>query len=222
MTCLKHFQSLFCQVFSEEGKFLKQIRTGYPPYSLACDHHYNLVVCTTGRTVELYMELQLVNAFSIPSSSGGRKGGNCPMHVGISDQEEIFISDPTDQCIKVFNFEGSFIRQFKPRAHAEGLACSPGGICVTVLGQLLISDTLNHSVGLFTNTGTFLKQVVVPTDDVGCLHSVAVGPEGHLITSEFSMTGEHCVKIFRYRECPCHEGKLPSSKKRTPVTSPDV
>lgn len=208
-------------MFSEEGKFLQQIPTGHPPYSLACDRQYNLVVCTTARTVELYTELHLVNTFPVPSNSGRLKEGNCPLQIGLSDQEEIFVSDPTDQCIKVFNFEGSLLRQFRPRSHAEGLACSPGGIFVTVLGQLLIGDTLNHSVGLYTDTGTFLKQVVIPTDDVGCLHSLAVGPEGHLITSEFSMNGEHCVKIFRYRECPCHEGKLPSSKKRTPATSPD-
>ncbi|XP_076444644.1 uncharacterized protein LOC143282769 [Babylonia areolata] len=211
------------QVFSEVGEFLSQHPIRHEPYSLACDQQYNLVVCTMDRTLELFTEMEPVTTFPIPISGGGggqRKGS--PLHVGISEQEEIFVSDPADQHIKVFNFSGDMLRQFQPQSHAGGLACSLGGIFVSVLGQVLVADTLNHSVSLFTDTGTFLKQVAVPLDEVGCVHSLAVGPEGHLIVSEFSMTGPHCVKIFRYRECPCHEGKVLSSRKRTPVASPDA
>ncbi|KAL8613660.1 hypothetical protein ACOMHN_029752 [Nucella lapillus] len=207
------------QVFTEEGEYQSQVHLGREPYSLACDRQYNLAVCTMDRTVELFSELEHVTSFPVPCSSGNSKSS--PLHVDISEQE-IIVSDPADQRIKVFSFDGNFLRQFKPQSHAAGLACCLGGIFVSVLGQVLVADTLNHSVSLFTDTGTFLKQVALPTDEVGCVHSLAVGPEGHLIVSEFSMTGLHCVKIFRYRECPCHEGKQASSKKRTPATSPDV
>ncbi|KAK7493036.1 hypothetical protein BaRGS_00015766 [Batillaria attramentaria] len=211
------------QVFTEGGEFRSEFPVKGEPYSLACDRSYNLAVSTISRTVELFSghQFQRVTSFSVPSRVKSKKNVSCPMPICVNGSNEIIVSDPADAYIKVLNFEGKLLRRFKPHAHARSLAAVPGGIHVTVLGQILIADTLNHVVNIYTDTGLFLKQVVGPTDDVGCLNALAVGPEGHLVITESSLTGDHCVKIMRYRECPCHEGKTPTSKKRTPATSPN-
>ncbi|XP_076467016.1 protein meiotic P26-like [Babylonia areolata] len=210
------------QVFTELGQFFNQVTTGHPPYSLAADRRSHLAVCTLGRTVELYDDdLHLLSAFSIPVTTGSgsnnvkkRGGGNSPLHVGMSEQGEIIVSDPPDECVKVFSPDGTLLRRFCPQSPTEGLFCCPGGLFVMPFGQILLVDVLNHTVSLYTAAGAFFQQVLTPTDDVGCIHSVSVGPEGHLITSEFSVTGEHAVKMFRYRDCACHHGRPPTSKKK--------
>lgn len=214
---------VFCQIFGEDGGFLKQLPVRGEPFGLGCDRSYNLAVSTVGRTVELFTSSQfhLTKTFRVPSYTPVKKFLNCPLPICVSESNEIIVCDTVDSLIKIFNFNGMLLRQFKPRAHLDSLSAAPGGIHVTVLGQILVADTLNHVVNIYTDTGIFLKQVVGPADDVGCLYALTVGPEGHLIITESSMTGDHCLKILRYRECPCHEGKMPSSKKRTPFSSPN-
>ncbi|KAL8575584.1 hypothetical protein ACOMHN_059648 [Nucella lapillus] len=209
------------QIFTDQGKFLKQLVVGDPPYSVACDHHAHLVACTVGRTVEVFTQLQYCYTFLVPFNdppANQKRGLNSsPLHVGMSDQGEIVVSDGPDQCIKVFGLDGTMLRQIRLRSHGEGLTCSPGGVFVTPIGQVMVADILNHSVSVYTTLGMFLHQVLVPTDGLGCVHSVSVGTEGHLIVSEFSMTGEHTVKMFRYRDCACHRGRVITCKKRKSV-----
>lgn len=211
------------QIFSEEGEYLREFATRGEPFSINCNRSFNIAVSTVGRTVEMFTDRDFKRAkhFSVPAAGPYKKSANCPMPVCVSETNEVVVSDPTDLCVKIFTFEGKFLRMFKPQAHADSLTAMPGGIHVTVLGQILVADTLNHVVNVYTDTGIFLKQVVGPTDDVGTLHALTVGPEGHLVISESSMTGDHCVKILRYQQCPCHEGKMSTSKKRTPATSPN-
>lgn len=67
-----------------------------------------------------------------------------------------------------------------------------------------------------------LFQVLTPNDDVGTLHSLSLGPDGHLAVTEFCVGGEHCVKIFRFYECRCHGGVIPARKRRSITASPDT
>lgn len=211
------------QVFTQEGMYQRQLRTAFHPFSLACDWRDNLVVATLARTIELYTNLTFVTSFPVPhlrSSNKGRdtacgKGSNTPLYVAISFRKEIVVSDPEEALIKVFDFFGNFILRFSPQVPGGNLVCSPAGIHITALDQVLVTDTLNHAVTLFTINGIYLKLVASAVDEIGCLNSVSVGPEGHMVISEASLTGPHCLKIFRFGSCPCHEGKMPSSRKQT-------
>lgn len=58
-------------------------------------------------------------------------------------------------------------------------------------------------------------QVLSPTEGAGAIYSLALGPEGHLVVSEFSIGRDHCVKVFRYSQCQCHKGIIPASKRAT-------
>lgn len=74
-------------------------------------------------------------------------------------------------------------------------------------------------VSMYTDKGQFIKQLVGPTDGCGSVQQCTAGPEGHLITTEYSTNGIHCMKIYRFKDCECHSYRPGSSKRpQTPNT----
>lgn len=183
------------------------------PYDIAADHCDIIAVASVTRLVEIYQarDCTLVSHFLVPVISGCRQNGNCPLHIGLLEQK-IVVSDSADCHIKFFNIKGEFLHQFQPAAFKDSLYVAPGGLCVNSLDCIMLIDTLNHAVSLYSSDGTVLQHVLQPVDGTGCFHSVSVSPEGHLITSEFSIAGDHCIKIFRFQKCLCHGRLRPSSK----------
>jgi len=70
------------------------------------------------------------------------------------------------------------------------------GVCFTPTDQVVVADALNHTVNLYTERGILLQQLLCPTDNVGTVQTCTLGPEGHLIITEYSIMGEHCMKIL--------------------------
>lgn len=203
------------QVFSPEYKYKFQFETVQNPLCITCDSHYNIVVSTTAQTVEIYRRGgKLLNSFSLDT----RRRARCGFQICVNEKEEVVVCDPASGSIKFFTYTGKQLYKFEPTSNSEGLSVVPSGICRTPIDQYLVADALNHTVNLYTERGVLLKQIVCPTDDAGTVQTCALGPEGHLVVTEFSVMGTHCLKIFRYRPCPCHKNRPGSSKRRTPTT----
>lgn len=199
------------QVFAPEGKFKYAFTTVDHPYSIDCDRAFNIIVGTTAGTIEVYRRGgKLLHRFDI----GGRR--KTPIRICANDKEEVVICDSDNNLIKFYSYEGKPLYKFHLQASGEGLAVIASGICLNPLGQILVVDSLNHTVNLYSERGTLLQQVVCPVDGTGAMQSCCIGPEGHLIVTECSITAEHCLKVFRYRECTCHYQLPDSSKRNTP------
>ena len=202
-------------VFDDRCKFKYTFETKCKPYSIACDRKFNIVIGTTNRTVEVYRRTgPLVYTFSL----GGKKslpGGG--FHIDVNNKEEVLVSDPMQNLVKFYTYSGQLLYKFMPLSNSEGLSVLTGGVCFTPTDQVVVADSLNHTVNLYTERGILLQQLLCPTDNVGTVQTCTLGPEGHLIITEYSIMGEHCMKIFRYRPCACHESRPGSSKRRTPT-----
>ncbi|XP_005101274.1 E3 ubiquitin-protein ligase TRIM71 [Aplysia californica] len=209
------------QVLTEDLKFKYSMPIAGEPFSLGCDRDMNVAVATTRKEIFIFNSYDRVMLHHFPVGAKGKSSG-APIQISMSNDSEILVSDPEDGHVYLYTLEGRCFCRFSPEAHSAGLSVMAGDVCFTPLGQILVVDVLNHVINVYTDNGEFLQQVLVPTDDVGSVHSLALGLEGHLVVSEFSVGGDHCIKIFRYRQCPCHEGKTPGSKKRTPVASPNM
>lgn len=72
---------------------------------------------------------------------------------------------------------------------------------------------------MYSDKGELLRRLVGPTDGCGAVQRCVVGPEGHLITTEFSANGLHCLKIYRYKDCQCHKTRPGSSKREATPTN---
>ncbi|CAL1531889.1 unnamed protein product [Lymnaea stagnalis] len=201
------------QVLSEDFVFKYFIPLHEEPLSLGCDRESYIAIATTTKKVIMFdsYEREIRSSFPVGSKKKSKSGG---VHVTMSYDSTIIVSDVEDGFIYKYSPKGDCLGYFKPDSQTQGLAVAAGNICLTPLGQILLVDTLNHTVNLYTDSGTFLQQVLKPTDDVGNIYSLALGLEGHLVVAEFSVVGDHCLKIFRYGQCKCHDGKTNSSKRK--------
>ncbi|XP_069126937.1 tripartite motif-containing protein 2-like [Argopecten irradians] len=202
------------QIFSQRRQFKYMFPTGDEPFSIASDKDYNIIVSTIRRSIEVYRRGgKLVHAFSVGGSARDKIG----CHICVNTKEEVIVCDAVNNSVKYFTYGGKPLYKFSPISTGEGLSMLPSGICINMLGEVIIGDALNHTVNLYSERGVLLKQLVGPSDEAGAVQTCAIGPEGHLMVTEFSVSGPHSLKIFRYKQCYCHLTRPGSSKRRTPT-----
>ena len=63
-----------------------------------------------------------------------------PNGVVVNDRQEIFISDNRAHCVKVFDYQGNYLRQIG----GEGVSNFPIGVGVTASGDIAIADNHNN------------------------------------------------------------------------------
>ena len=63
-----------------------------------------------------------------------------PNGVAVNDQQEVFISDNRAHCVKVFDYQGNYLRQIG----GEGVSNFPIGVGVTASGDIAIADNHNN------------------------------------------------------------------------------
>jgi WD40 repeat protein len=203
------------QVLTETGEFVHQFTTTHEPFYVCCDDLNNIVVSTTTGFIEIYRRsATLQHRFQIPGLSGrGQKTIMAACPIDINNKDEVIISHGINGCIQYFSYTGQLLYQFEAVSTQSGLSCQPAGVCVNPLGQILVVDSLNHVINLYSSRGTLLEVLAGPMDGAGAVQSVTIGTEGHLVVTEYSISGSHCIKIFRYRECECHRTRPGSAKK---------
>ena len=202
------------QVFSSKGEFKYQFPTSVEPFCISCDDCFNLVVSTCARTIEIYRRGgKMLHNF--PIGICGKTKLGCK--ICVNNKSEVLVCDPVDGLIKYFTYDGRLLYRFSPSSTGEGLTMVPSGICIDRTGEVIVADSLNHTVNVYSERGSLLKQAICPADAAGAIQTCAIGEEGHLIVTEFSISGPHSVKIFRYRPCYCHITRPGSSKRRTPT-----
>ncbi|XP_013419779.1 tripartite motif-containing protein 2 [Lingula anatina] len=206
------------QVLTLEGRFKYSFPTVDEPYSVACDIYYNTVVGTASRTVEVYRRGgKLLSRFEVGGKPPKTSMSGSPIHVAVNNKNEVVLCDSVNCRVRTYSYAGDLLYQFRTEANGDGLAAVPAGVCLNPLGQILIADRLNHTVNVYSERGQLLLQIVGPPDLTGSVQTCAIGPEGHLVVTEYSTNGDHCFKIFRYRDCECHRYRPGSSRRSTPT-----
>ena len=204
------------QVFGRPKRQFKFLfPTVHEPFAIASDRNFNIVVSTMNRHIEVYNRAgKLRHVFPV---EGGAVRGKIGMQICLNDKDEVLVLDSANGFVKYYSYDGKLLYKFKPLAAGPGLTMMPSAMCLTPLCEVVIADALNHTVSVYSERGALLKQLLGPTDNAGPIQACAIGPEGHMITTEFSLSGPHCLKVFRYLPCYCHLTRPGSSKRRTPT-----
>ena len=63
-----------------------------------------------------------------------------PNGVAVNDQQEVFISDNRAHCVKVFDYQGNYLRQIG----GGGVSNFPIGVGVTASGDIAVADNHNN------------------------------------------------------------------------------
>ena len=133
------------------------------PNGLAVDHRGNIYVADTWN-----YRVQVFDPDGIPQTAWGTRGeygSNAltepedglwgPRDVLVSPSRQVFVSDTGNKRIRVYDSEGTFIRDIGKGGSGNGELNEPAGLALHSDGRLFIADTWNRRVTVFQVDGTF-------------------------------------------------------------------
>ena len=195
--CVADMRNKRVQVFSSGGTFKYEFPIKGKPCHVACDDYGHLVVSTSDGQIEVY-DSHCRRQSCFPSGSTG------VTPIAMTSRSEIVSLDRQAAVVSIRNLAGKVQHRWEVKSFNENLGSQPNSLCLNPQDQVVIGDGLNHTLTLYNERGSMLLQLASPSDELGAIQTCAVGPEGHLVATEFTSNGAHCFKIFRYRDCECH------------------
>ncbi|KAI8485704.1 hypothetical protein Bbelb_365380 [Branchiostoma belcheri] len=96
-----------------------------------------------------------------------------------SDTDGNILLTNSYDSIKVYNSSLRNVFEFRAYRPGENPRSVPRGICFDTTGNILVANSRNGRVDMFTSRGTFVRTVVNITKPWG----IAVGPAGQLVVT---------------------------------------
>lgn len=198
------------QVYSKNGIFqckfgAKHLRH---PRGLAVDHQNRVVVveCKVMRVFAFSLQGVLLHSFDCSERI------QFPNAVAVSRSDEIFISDNRNHCVKVFNFNGDFLRQIG----GQGITNYPIGVCLNeAFDQLLVVDNYNNlNVTLFRLDGHLIGAYESSGKHQQCLDVALFGDHSIVVTSK-----DLQVYFYRLKEYIQQQQSNINQKRSTSVNN---
>jgi DNA-binding beta-propeller fold protein YncE len=126
-----------------------------------------------------------------------------PWGLAVDGQGRVYVADTWNHRVQVFDAEGTFLNQWGSHAQVSGLGSDTAGlfwgprdVAIDAQGRVLITDTGNKRVQVFTPQGDFVDMFGGFGTDPGQLNEpvgVAVGPQGRIYVAD---TWNQRVQLF--------------------------
>ncbi|XP_063967861.1 RING finger protein nhl-1-like [Lytechinus pictus] len=119
-----------------------------------------------------------------------------PMGIVCDKQDNIYVCDYNNGCVKVFNPLGQFLRQIGKKGERDGQFRNPAYIAFTQGGELLITDAFKHCVNVFSSQGTYLYRFGrwgTSPGDLNCPSGITVDSQGYIYVAN---RGNHRIEVF--------------------------
>ena len=127
-----------------------------------------------------------------------RKIGNFkqPGLIAINDEEEIIVPDSLDDCVYIFNPDGTVKLKFGSSGTGKGQLKNPWGLA-TDGENILVGDCGNKRIQVFKNDGTFLLMIESSEDPILQPRGLAVNKDGYVyVVDAYSKN----IKKYKYRD----------------------
>jgi len=106
--------------------------------------------------------------------------------VAMDKEGKFYILDRKESKIKVFDWEGKYIRTIGKQGQGPGEMNQPIGIHITPDHELMVEDVLSQRLVFFTFDGKFLKNL--STAKAFGLGDIAVDSQGNMIARQFAIS----------------------------------
>ena len=145
------------RLFSEEGHFIKHIN----------DKHVNeprhIFIPSDGRIIITEYEDKNINVLS-PDGNDLLQSFSAPdcdefPECTIYHQEKFFVSYFHANCVKVFDKTGVYLHDIGCEGSNDGQFHLPRGLVIDKYNRLIVCDSGNHRLQLFTPDGNFLSKI---------------------------------------------------------------
>ncbi|KAL9984456.1 hypothetical protein ACROYT_G006749 [Oculina patagonica] len=186
------FQPGKISLFSENGQFIKHIKNKHlnvlMSLSLASDG--KMVACDWGdRTIKVLSPdgTELLRCFTAPDCRES-------LYSAIYHQDMFFASYHGAHFVKVFNKEGVFLYDIGSEGSGNGQLSWPRGIAVDKFNNLIVSDSGNNRLQVFTLDGRFVNMIKEQITELVCPYSISVSNAGQVFVTDVAV---HCIHVFQ-------------------------
>ena len=174
---LQHFLSWKTQlsVFTERGHYITDIKHVLRPRSVSVRKDGNLLVCD-GCGVEVLSPdgTKLIQTIKAPYCD------ELPCFA-VYHQGMFFVSYAKLHCVKTFSDEGQFLYEIGCKGTGDGQLRSPQGLAIDKLNNLVVCDSDNKRLQVFSLEGKFLNSVTEEVSRPARPGSVTVVKNGDLL-----------------------------------------
>ena len=175
----------------ESGKLVKNITNKHlkKPHRLTIARDGRMVVCDCGdNTVKVLSPdgTLLLLTISDPDRA-------CPWFA-VCHQDMIVVSYSFAQNVKVFSKDWVFLHSIGAPGSGDRQLNVPDGLTMDRFDHLVVCDTFNSRLQMFTLDGTFVSTIAGSHTGLGRPRSVAVSTNGQLFVTDIK---NHCVHVFQ-------------------------
>ena len=181
--------------FDAKGEYLRDLDSNlFCPYDVAVKRNGDLVVTDIGeRQACIYIYSR--DDHRVPNCIVG--GIHAPAfrnawNISIDRDDNIIVSDYEEHCVKIFTTNGLLICEFGQKGSGIGQFFHPAGTCVDHYGNILVADSANNRVQMFSSQGEFLAVVI--SDDLSGPVDIAINDDGQLLV----LQGDGEVHVYSY------------------------
>ena len=144
-------------LFSEEGHFIKHINDKHvdKPRRLSIASDGRIIITDYGDNKIKVLSPDgndLLQSFSAPDCD------ESPFFA-IYHQDKFFVSYYSDDCVKVFDKTGVYLHDIGCKGCNDGQFDGPVGLVIDKYNRLIVCDSRNHRLQLFTLSGMFLTKI---------------------------------------------------------------
>ena len=172
-------------LFSEEGQFVKHIDSEHLkfPFHISTDEEDYITICDQESNEVIAISPDGTGLVTRIAASEHDQSIMCAIY-----HEEtacFFVSDSKADCVNVFDENGNFLYDI-----GRGSLLYPVGLAIDKCNNLIVCDTGNQRLVIFTTEGDFLSE----TEQ--CFHApyfVAVSEDGNVLVTDYE---KNCVYRF--------------------------
>ena len=178
-------------LFTERGQFIKRIDDYLEkPFHVSIASDDRIVTCDWGN-----------NEIKVMSPDGSRLLQSFPasdfdksLMCAVYHQETFFVSDLNAHYIKVFSKEGKFLYDIGSEGSGDGQLKDPAGLAIDKFNNLIVCDSGNKRLQLFTLDGKFVTKIEQHfVEDSDAPSYVAVSNDGRVFVTDCE---KNCVHVF--------------------------
>ena len=183
------------KLFDTSGEYLRDLDSNlFCPYDVAVNRNGDLFVTDMGeRQACIYMyakaDHRLLNCIVGGTHAPAFRNA---WNISIDRDDNIIVSDYDEHCIKIFTPRGLMICEFGQRGSGIGQFFHPAGTCIDHYGNILVADSANNRVQMFSAQGEFLAVAI--SDELYGPIDVAINDRGQLLV----LQGNGEVRVYRY------------------------
>ncbi|XP_068676297.1 E3 ubiquitin-protein ligase TRIM71-like [Montipora foliosa] len=179
------------RLFSEEGHLIKQINDKHldQPRHISIASDGSIIMSDfTGNKIKVLSPdgNDLLQSFSAPDCD------NSPF-CAIYRQDKFFVSYYLANCVKVFDKTGVYLHDIRSMGSNDGQFSYPFGLVIDKYNRLILCDSGNHRLQLFTPDGKFLCKIKGQYLQNCCPLSVAVHRYDSLFVADAK---KDCIYVF--------------------------